>query len=103
MIPLYLHFLRPSSVTRPFNSYYSPTPERQFEGPETPVLSYSIITMPSFKSILSAAIVGFAAMGAALPAQPKLSETAVRHYDLARRQNAAAASAGITDIDILQL
>jgi hypothetical protein len=59
--------------------------------------------MPSIKSIIGATIVGLAALGAALPAQPKLSETAVRRFDLAARQNAAAAAAGITDIDILQL
>jgi hypothetical protein len=59
--------------------------------------------MPSIKSIIGAAIVGFAALGAALPAQPKLSKSAVSHYDLAKRQNVAAAAAGINDIDILQL
>jgi hypothetical protein len=59
--------------------------------------------MPSIRSIIGAAIVGCATLGAALPAQPKLSEGAVNHYDLARRQNMAAAAAGITDIDILQL
>ena len=59
--------------------------------------------MPSMKSIISAAVVGLAAFATALPAQPKLSRSAVSHYDLARRQNAAAAAAGITDIDILQL
>jgi len=59
--------------------------------------------MLSIKSIIGAAVLGFAAFGAALPAQPKLSESAVSHYDLARRQNAAAAAAGINDIDILQL
>ena len=59
--------------------------------------------MPSIKSIIGAAVLGFAALGAALPAQPKLSKSAISHYDLARRQNAAAAAAGIDDIDILQL
>jgi hypothetical protein len=59
--------------------------------------------MPSIKSIIGATVVGFAALAAALPAQPKLSKSAASHYDLARRQNAAAAAAGITDIDILQL
>jgi hypothetical protein len=59
--------------------------------------------MRSNMSIIIAAIVGFVTFAAALPAQPKLSETAVRHYELATRQNAEAAAAGITDIDILQL
>lgn len=58
--------------------------------------------MPSLKSILGAATIAFAAVASALPAQPKLSERAVTHYNLAARQNAAAAAAGITDIDILQ-
>jgi hypothetical protein len=58
--------------------------------------------MPSIKSIFSV-VVGFATLAIAIPAQPKLSSRAVAHYDLARRQNAAAAAAGITDIDILQL
>jgi hypothetical protein len=59
--------------------------------------------MLSIKSIIGTAVLGLAALGAALPAQPKLSKSAVSHYDLARRQNAAAAAAGINDIDILQL
>ena len=59
--------------------------------------------MPSIKSAIGAAAVMFAAIGSALPAQPKLSPRAVSHYNLAARQNAAAAAAGITDIDILQL
>ncbi len=59
--------------------------------------------MPSIKAIVGAAVVGFALVATALPAQPRLSQSAVSHYDLARRQNKAAAAAGITDIDILQL
>jgi hypothetical protein len=59
--------------------------------------------MPSIKSIIGAAAVGFAAIACALPAQPKLSDKAVSLYNLAARQNAAAAAAGITDVDILQL
>lgn len=39
----------------------------------------------------------------ALPALPRLSPSAVKRYDMARRQNAAAAAAGINDIDILEL
>lgn len=39
----------------------------------------------------------------ALPAVPHLSKTVVQRFDLAKRQNAAAAAAGINDIDILQL
>jgi hypothetical protein len=59
--------------------------------------------MPNIKFLIGAAVAGLATFAAALPAQPKLSQSAVSHYDLARRQNAAAAAAGITDIDILQL
>jgi hypothetical protein len=59
--------------------------------------------MPSLKSIFAAAVVGLAAFAVALPALPKLNARAVSAYNLARRQNAAAAAAGITDIDILQL
>lgn len=69
----------------------------------TSIVSVSNIRMPSIKSIIGAAAVGFATLGSALPAQPKLSERAVNLYNLAARQNAAAAAAGITDIDILQL
>lgn len=58
--------------------------------------------MPSIKNILSVAV-GFAALATAIPAQPRLSEKSVARYDLARRQNAGAAAAGITDVDILQL
>jgi hypothetical protein len=59
--------------------------------------------MPSLKSIFGAAVLGLAAFVAAIPAQPRLSSRAVKAYNLARRQNAAAAAAGINDIDILQL
>jgi hypothetical protein len=58
--------------------------------------------MPSLKNIISAAV-ALAGFVAALPALPKLSGHAVRAFDLTRRQNAAAAKAGITDTDILQL
>jgi len=59
--------------------------------------------MPSIRSILGAVAVVLATVATALPAQPRLSGRAVAHYNLAARQNAAAAAAGITDIDILQL
>ncbi len=56
--------------------------------------------MPSLKSIVSTVVVGFVAIASALPAQPKLSERAL---NLMTRQNAAAAAAGLNDVDILTL
>ena len=53
--------------------------------------------MPSFKAVLIAAL---ATAASALPAP---SEHDRKLYNLAKRQNAAAAAAGLTDIDILQL
>jgi hypothetical protein len=59
--------------------------------------------MPSIRNLLKVAAVGFATVASALPALPKLSERSVARFNLATRQNALAAAAGITDIDILQL
>jgi hypothetical protein len=54
--------------------------------------------MPStMKTVLVAAL---AAVASAFPAP---DEHSMGLYKLAKRQNAAAAAAGITDIDILQL
>jgi len=44
-----------------------------------------------------------AAMVSAMPAVPRLTPRQTKMYEFAKRQNAAAAAAGITDIDILQL
>lgn len=86
-----------------FYLYYTPL-RASIQGIEnTPSQPIPSITMPSIRSIISATVVGFVTFGAALPAQPHLSDSAVRHFDLATRQNAAAAAAGLTDIDILQL
>ncbi len=48
-------------------------------------------------------LAGLVAAVLALPAQPKLSARQDNIYELAKRQNAAAAAAGLTDVDLLQL
>ncbi|KAK4127608.1 hypothetical protein N657DRAFT_565375 [Parathielavia appendiculata] len=58
--------------------------------------------MPSIKKTLGAAVAGLAALSTALPAVPKLSRAQMKMYEHAKRQNAAAAALGLTDIDILQ-
>ncbi|KAI0397316.1 ferritin-like domain-containing protein [Xylariaceae sp. FL0594] len=47
-------------------------------------------------------LVALAAAASALPAQPKLTTRQSGIYELARKQNAAAAAAGLSDPDILQ-
>ncbi len=59
--------------------------------------------MPSITKTLGVVVAGLAAVSSALPAIPKLSKAQMKMYDLAKRQNAAAAALGLTDIDILQL
>jgi len=58
--------------------------------------------MPSITKI-AGAVVGLAALASALPAVPRLNPRAMKMYEFSKRQNAAAAALGITDIDILQL
>ncbi|KAL2126008.1 hypothetical protein VTI74DRAFT_1960 [Chaetomium olivicolor] len=58
--------------------------------------------MPSIKKALGAVVAGLAVVSSALPAIPKLSKTQMKMYEHAKRQNAAAAALGLTDIDILQ-
>lgn len=48
-------------------------------------------------------LAGLIAAVSALPAQPKLSTRQNSIYELAKRQNAAAAALGLADVDILQL
>jgi hypothetical protein len=48
-------------------------------------------------------VAGLVAVASALPAQPKLSTRQNSIYNLAKRQNAAAAALGLADVDILQL
>ncbi|KAK2019679.1 twin-arginine translocation pathway signal [Colletotrichum eremochloae] len=55
--------------------------------------------MPSMKTALVACL---AAVAAAVPMGPKLNDQQMKIYNLAKRQNAEAAAAGLTDIDILQ-
>lgn len=56
--------------------------------------------MPSMKTALVAAL---AAVATAVPLGPKLNKDQMKIYDLAKRQQAGAGAAGLTDIDILQL
>lgn len=57
--------------------------------------------MPStMKSVLVACL---AAVATAAPLGPKLNADQMKIYDLAKRQQAGAGAAGLTDIDILQL
>ncbi|KAI0157389.1 ferritin-like domain-containing protein [Xylariaceae sp. FL1272] len=57
--------------------------------------------MPSIMKT-AGAVAGLIAVASALPAQPKLSTRQEHIYQLSKRQNAAAAAAGLTDVDILQ-
>lgn len=57
--------------------------------------------MPSIMKTLSAVVAGLAAVSA-LPAQHKWSTRQLHMFEIGKRQNAAAAAAGLTDIDILQ-
>ena len=59
--------------------------------------------MPSIKKTLGVVVAGLAAITSALPAVPKLNRGQMKMYQHAKRQNAAAAALGLTDIDILQL
>jgi len=60
--------------------------------------------MPSFKSLVEVMVVGLVAVTTALPALPKISERSRARYEMARRQaSTAAASGGLSDVDILQL
>ncbi|KAK3327507.1 ferritin-like domain-containing protein [Cercophora scortea] len=58
--------------------------------------------MPSFTKTLGVVVAGLAAVASALPAYPKLSRSQMKIHDFMKRQNAAAAAAGLTDVDILQ-
>jgi hypothetical protein len=64
--------------------------------------SIEISKMPSIRNI-TGCVAGLVAVAAALPAQPKLSTRQNDIYNLAKRQNAAAAALGLADVDILQL
>ncbi|EMR63667.1 hypothetical protein MGN70_002128 [Eutypa lata] len=57
--------------------------------------------MPSVMKI-AGAVAGLAAVASAMPAQPRFTPRQTQVYQLAKRQNAAAAALGLTDVDILQ-
>ncbi len=58
--------------------------------------------MPSLKKI-GAVAAALASVVSAYPAYPKLTSSQMKLYELSKRQNAAAAALGMTDIDLLQL
>jgi hypothetical protein len=53
-------------------------------------------------SMKTAVVAALAAVASAFPGAPRLNNEQMKIYNLAKRQNAAAAAAGLTDIDILQ-
>ncbi|KAI0169529.1 ferritin-like domain-containing protein [Hypoxylon sp. FL1284] len=57
--------------------------------------------MPSIMKT-AGVLAGLAAIASALPAQPKLNWSQRSIYNIAKRQNAAAAALGLQDVDILQ-
>jgi len=59
--------------------------------------------MPSFIKTVGTVVAGLATLASAAPAAPKLTRSQMKIHDVMKRQNAAAAAAGLTDIDILQL
>ena len=58
--------------------------------------------MPSIMKTVGV-VAGLAAVASALPAYPKLTSRQTHIYNIAKRQNAAAAALGLQDVDILQL
>ncbi|KAK3945803.1 protein rds1 [Diplogelasinospora grovesii] len=58
--------------------------------------------MPSITKTFGAVVAGLAAVSSAMPAVPKLNRSQMKIHEYMKRQNAAAAAAGLTDIDILQ-
>ena len=59
--------------------------------------------MPSITKTIGLVAAGLAAVASALPSIPRLSSSQLKLHDFAKRQNAAAAAAGLNDVDILQL
>ncbi|KAM5342436.1 hypothetical protein ACJ41O_013402 [Fusarium nematophilum] len=55
--------------------------------------------MPSLKAVL---VASFAGAASAIPWGQRLTERQIQYHDLSKRQNAAAAAAGLSDLDILQ-
>lgn len=51
---------------------------------------------------MTGVMAGLAAVACALPGQPRFSPRQTKIYNLAKRQNAAAAALGLADVDILQ-
>ncbi|KAK3378549.1 ferritin-like domain-containing protein [Podospora didyma] len=58
--------------------------------------------MPSITKTFGVVVAGLAALASALPSVPKMTRSQLHFHEIAKRQNAAAAALGLTDIDILQ-
>jgi hypothetical protein len=56
--------------------------------------------MASLKTLLFGL---FATTALAMPSGPRFTKRQLQYHDLSKRQNAAAAAAGLSDLDILQL
>ena len=59
--------------------------------------------MPSITKTLGVVVAGLAAVASALPGHPKLTRSQLKIHEHVKRQQAAAAASGLTDVDILQL
>lgn len=59
--------------------------------------------MPSIMKTLGAAVAGLAALASAAPSVPRLTRDQLNIHQFAKRQNALATAAGLSDPDILQL
>lgn len=59
--------------------------------------------MPSITKTFGAIVAGLAVVASALPGHPKLTASQMKIHEFVKRQEAAAAASGLTDVDILQL
>lgn len=59
--------------------------------------------MPSLARTVGAVVAGLAVVASALPGYPRLTPSQMKIHQFMRRQAAAAAASGLTDVDILQL
>lgn len=59
--------------------------------------------MPSLIKSVGAVMTGLLAIASAAPSAPKLNQSQMKIHEVMKRQNAAAAALGLTDVDILQL
>jgi hypothetical protein len=59
--------------------------------------------MPSLAKTFGTVVVGLAVVASALPGHPRLTRSQMKIHNFMKRQEAAAAASGLTDVDILQL